>query len=135
MDSQHATDIVHRIFEDGFARGDFEGLHRHVAEEYIDHSPIPATAPGPAGFEARIVAMRSAFGDFEVGIEDVSVDGDRVWFRWSLRGHHIGPFAGIEPTGRPVTVEGINLEKMEGDRVVEHFSQFDRMGLIQQLRD
>ena len=135
MDHHRATEIVHRIFEDAFARGDFEGLHTHLAESYIDHSPIPAPARGPTGFEARIEAMRSAFGDFDVEVPDLTVDGDLIWFRWVLRGRHIGPFAGIDPTDRHVVLEGLNLEIMEGERVVEHFSQFDRMGLLRQIQD
>ena len=81
MDREAATNIVHRIFENGFARGDFEGLHRYVASDYAHHSPMPAPGPGPDGFEARIRGMRSAFGDFEVEIHDVTADGNRTWFR------------------------------------------------------
>jgi predicted ester cyclase len=133
MDRDVAEQIVRSIFVDGFARGDFGGLNAHVAPDYIDHSPIPAPSPGPDGFAARISAMRAAFGNFTVDIDDVSVDGDRVWFRWALHGQHVGPFAGREPTGKAVSLEGINMELVADGRIVEHYSQFDRMGLIQQL--
>jgi predicted ester cyclase len=133
MDRQSAERLVKGIFEDGFSRGDFEGLHAYVAADYLDHSPIPAPAPGPEGFEARIRAMRAAFGDFHVDIDDVTVDADRIWFRWAIHGTHVGTFAGREPTGRAVTLEGLNMEVVADGKIVEHFSQFDRMGLIQQL--
>jgi predicted ester cyclase len=133
VDRDQATVVMRRIFVDGFSRGDFNGLHAHIAEDYIDHSPLPAPSPGPAGFEARMQAFRDAFGDLDVEIDDVSVDGDRVWFRWAMRGHHIGSFAGIKATDRPVLLEGMNLEIFDGDQIVEHYSQFDRMGLVQQL--
>ena len=133
MDAPTLAATVHRMFEDAFERGDYATLEAHLSPSYVDHSPIPAPGPGPAGFAARVGAMRAAFGDLAMTIHEVSADGDRVWFRWTLAGKHVGFFNGIAPTGRAVTLDGINLEVFDGDRIVEHFSQFDRASLMAQL--
>ncbi len=77
--------------------------------------------------------MRSEFGDFVVGIHEVTADGNRVRVRWVLIGKHVGPSAGIEPTGKEIRLEGLNLEVVNDGQIVEHFSSFDRIGLIAQL--
>jgi len=95
--------------------------------------PIPAAGHGSDGFAGRIKGLRAAFGDLTIEINDLTASNNRIWFRWTQTGHHSGPFAGLEPTGREIRVEGINLEIMDGEKVVEHFSLFDRLGLMQQL--
>jgi steroid delta-isomerase-like uncharacterized protein len=135
MDQSAAEAMIVRIFADGFNHGDFSGVSAHVAEDYIDHSPIPAPGPGPEGFAGRMGGLRAAFGELRIAIHEVSAVGDRVWFRWTMEGNHVGPFAGVEPTGRPMSIEGINLEVVDGDKIVEHFSQFDRATLLQQLKN
>jgi predicted ester cyclase len=40
---------------------------------------------------------------------------------------------GIPATGRRITVEGMNFYRLEGDRVTDVWTQFDGVGLMQQL--
>ena len=103
MEQAAAEAMITRIFADGFNQGDFAGVHAHVAADYVDHSPIPAPGPGPEGFAGRMQGLRSAFGDLLITIHEVTAAGDRVWFRWTMEGTHVGPFAGLEPTGRPMS--------------------------------
>jgi predicted ester cyclase len=125
------TDRIRSFFDAGFNRGEILA-DDYVAADYVDHSPIPAPAPGAAGFAMRMEALRSAFVDtatFGVFVEE----GDLVAFTWEFSGVHRGPFAGIEPTGRAVTLPGINVERVVDGKIVEHWSQFDLAGLVRQL--
>lgn len=47
METVDAGRIVRRIFEGGINKGDFAAVAKHVAASYVDHSPIPASGPGP----------------------------------------------------------------------------------------
>jgi len=40
---------------------------------------------------------------------------------------------GIPPAGTQVLVSGIDIVRLEGDRIVEHWAVFDQLGLLQQL--
>lgn len=125
------SERIRLFFDAGFNRGEFLAAE-HVADEYVDHSPIPAPAPGPDGFGMRMQSLRSAFvdeADFGVFLEA----GDLVAFTWEFRGVHRGPFAGIAPTGRTVSLPGINVERLVDGKIVEHWSQFDLAGLMRQL--
>jgi predicted ester cyclase len=40
---------------------------------------------------------------------------------------------GIAPTGRTSAVTGITIQRLQGDRIVEGWTNWDLMGLLQQL--
>jgi predicted ester cyclase len=130
-DPNQNADCVRRFFDAGYNGGEISAAD-YVAHDYVDHSPIPAPAPGPAGFAMRMQGLRSAFVDTATFGEFVAQD-DMVAFTWELNGVHRGPFAGVAPTGLTVTLAGINVERMENGFIVEHWSQFDLAGLVRQL--
>lgn len=73
-------------------------------------------------------ALRSFFAEFFVAIPDLDfateaihpVDQDLAVGQWRIRGTFSGgPFQGIEPTGRPVDIRGIDVMRFE-DGVLRH---------------
>jgi predicted ester cyclase len=122
---------VRQLFTAGFGGAELD-IGQYVADGYVDHSPIPAPAPGPDGFAQRMAMLRSAFVD-EVRFGVFLAQDDLVAFTWEFSGVHRGHFAGVEATGKSVTMGGINVERMADGRVVEHWSQFDLAGLMRRL--
>ncbi len=53
--------------------------------------------------------------------------------RWSWRGTHTGDLMGIPATGKRVSTTGIAIFRVEGGRIVENRTEFDALGLLQQL--
>jgi predicted ester cyclase len=125
--------IVRGLFDELFNKGNSEAANEVISSDYVDHSPIPAPMSGPEGFAKRTVALRSAFVQVaEFGV--FLAEGDLVAFTWTFKGVHNGPFAGLEPTGKQVTLSGINVERMKEGKIVEHWSQFDLAGLMRQIQ-
>jgi len=85
------------------------------------------------GFLRFLDALRSAFPDVTVTVEDLLAEGDEVAVRWTWGGTHRGPFLGIPPTGEAVAGSGIGLFRIANRRIVEDFVQEDTFGLLQQL--
>ena len=81
----------------------------------------------------HIRQVEAAFPFYELIAEDVMAEGDLVAMRGTFHGVHGGPFAGIEATGRAVTADLMIFYRVEGDRIVQHWLQFDAAGLIAQL--
>ena len=81
-----------------------------------------------------VVFLRAAFPDLRFIIEDEVVAGDKVVVRWTAVGTHLGDFHGIPPSGRTVTWTGIDLVRLEDDRIVELWGNYDALGLEEQLR-
>ena len=53
--------------------------------------------------------------------------------RLVIRGTHHGTFNGIPPTGKLVTITAINILRIENDKIVEHWSEGDNLGMLKQL--
>jgi predicted ester cyclase len=66
-------------------------------------------------------------------VEDLIAEGDKVVVRGTLRGTHQGDFMGIPPTGKVVTFTAIAICRFAGGKEVEHWSNADVLGLMQQL--
>ena len=60
-------------------------------------------------------------------------EGDRVAWRFTVRGTHQGPFRGIAPTGRSIVLTGTALTRMRDGQMVENWNETDDLGLLQQL--
>jgi steroid delta-isomerase-like uncharacterized protein len=85
------------------------------------------------GHRQMIAHFQDAFPDGRNTSEELLAEEDKVVQRWTYRGTHHGPFQGIPPTGRQVTLTGISIWRVEGDKIVESWHELDTLGLMQQL--
>ena len=53
--------------------------------------------------------------------------------RWTGRGTHAGDLMGIAPTGKQVTVTGISIQRIANGKIMEEWSTYDMLGMLQQL--
>jgi steroid delta-isomerase-like uncharacterized protein len=75
-----------------------------------------------------------AFPDFNVSVEDVLAEGEKVVSRYTFRGTHQGATEEYgPPTGRQFELEGITIHRFEGDKIVEEWERYDNLSVLQQL--
>jgi steroid delta-isomerase-like uncharacterized protein len=79
-----------------------------------------------------------AVPDLHMEVEDVAVAGEpgreRVTVRWRVTGTFSGaPFVGIEPTGRPVDLRGMDLIDVEDGRVAANNIYYDQFAFARQI--
>jgi predicted ester cyclase len=77
--------------------------------------------------------FRAAFPDLAYVAEEGLAEGDLVATRFSATGTHRGTFLGVAPTGRRVAYSGIDINRVQGGRIVESWVHYDALGLLQQL--
>ena len=131
--SEQNKEISRRVFDVFNNAADLSALDEVVAGDVVDHNPMPDQKPGLEGMKQLISGMRAAFPNMSVTVDDIIADGDRVVARWTGTGTHNGEFMGIPATGNNVTVTGIGIDRIDGGKIVEHWEQFDAMGMMQQL--
>jgi predicted ester cyclase len=72
---------------------------------------------GAEAFKRRLASTREAFPDMKITIEARAAHEGLVFRHWSMKGTHRGTFLGIQPTGRSVTLSGVDIERRENGRV------------------
>ncbi|HEY5989363.1 MAG TPA: ester cyclase [Streptosporangiaceae bacterium] len=133
MPNKDGAAVVRRCFEDVLGGCRLHLLTELVAPGYVDHTAQPGRSPGIAGIREVTHMFRTAFPDLTVTVEDCLADGDRVATRFTLRGTHTGPFAGMAPTGRQVTIGGMAITRLASGQIAEQWDQADMLGLLRQL--
>jgi len=132
MNATDTRDLIRRYVEDVWNRGDLAALEALT---------VPAFAYRLGGQPARdrealaqfIRGTHVAFPDWRVEILDLIVEDNRAAVRWSGQVTHLGPFRGVPPTGRRITVSGINVYEVSEGRIAVEWEQTDSLGMLQQL--
>jgi steroid delta-isomerase-like uncharacterized protein len=125
--------VVRRWIEGGYGRGNLDLIEEMIAPDFVNRTPLPGQPPTREGVAGGVRGLRAAFPDLAVTIEEIVAEGDLVVTRDVSRGTHRGPFAGIPPTGRQVTVSRIAIFRVKDGRITEHWANVDMLGLMQQL--
>lgn len=88
----------------------------------------------PAGVREFLGGIFASFPDLTFEVVETTVQKDRAAVRWTARGTFTGePFQGIEPTGVPVELEGVDILIVRGSEIVENNAYTDGMTLGRQL--
>ena len=61
------------------------------------------------------------------------LERDKVVALVRYRGTQQGAFRAVSPTGKPITVMGINIFRIVNGKMVEHWGLADRLSALQQL--
>ena len=114
--------------------GRLDRLEEFVAPGFTDHeSTFPFTARGVEGLRRVLLFFRTAFPDVHWTVEDTIAEGAKVVLRFTARGTHRGSVFGFPGTGRRITVTGLTIFRIENDRIAEAWTQWDTLGLLQQI--
>ncbi len=111
-------------------------LEDALAEVYADDFILHEAGEDIVGIEGLtqfVSMMRSAFPDLRITIEDDVAEGDEVVTRWIGQGTHQGELMGIAPTGNRITITGITIHRIADAKIVEEWSNWDALGLMQQI--
>ncbi|WP_377269387.1 ester cyclase [Peterkaempfera sp. SMS 1(5)a] len=113
--------------------GRLEDLDGLVAPDCLDHDPAPGQGPGAQGYRDMFAQMREAFPDLHVEVEHVTATADDVAIAYTLTGTHNGPLMGHGPTGRRISVRGVQIARFSDGLMVERWGSSDQLGMLAQL--
>src|SRR5436305_2028780 len=109
---------------------------REAACRTADYQAHMSGAPGPLDADSWAGFMRvftTAFPDAQISVGDSISERDTVASRWTIVGTHLGDFQGVPPTGRQITITGVDFSRVVDGKIAEHWAQFDLAGLMQQI--
>jgi steroid delta-isomerase-like uncharacterized protein len=125
--------LLHRFYEELWTKGNMEAIPELLAEDFVDHHPLPGAPPGREGLAALVTMWRTAFPDMRETCEDLIAEGDKVVGHFTMSGTHGGEFMGVPPTGRRVTMSRIDIVRVAGGKITEFWYGEHLLELTQQL--
>jgi predicted ester cyclase len=91
--------------------------------QYVESPPL----------KEYISLMEKAFPGFQVYIQDMIAEGDKVAVRFRSTGSHEGNLMGIEPTHLYSENTGMALFQLADEKIVDYWMELDRLNMFQQL--
>ncbi|MDX1469608.1 MAG: ester cyclase [Acidimicrobiia bacterium] len=125
--------LLERYMEAVWEKGDIDALTDFLHPGFRRHLGPTLGSLDLEGQIERLRGFREAFPDITITPEDVIAEGDLIAFRSTMRGTHRGVFAGLEPTGKRVTVGLVDLIRVADGRFIEQWGGPDMADLVRQL--
>ena len=80
-----------------------------------------------------IGAFEAGFPSYELQVEDMIAESDRVVVRATFRGKHLGEVRGVPGTGNIVTFPVIIIYQLGDGKILRHWLASDTLSLTQQI--
>lgn len=130
--TQQNRELVTR-WQDAYNSGDLDALEELLGPEWVSNS-------WPEGMPRNVESAKllhrlatQAFPDLHYTTELLLAVDEWVVQRYVARGTHLGAFAGQPPSRNLVTCRGVNLFRVSGGRIVEHWAFADDIGILAQV--
>jgi len=121
-------------YQDALRSKNPEDLKTVLAPDFVGHDLPPGLPPGPEGLILFRKKANQAFPDQKIEMmEDLIAVDARVVARFSMTQTHQGEFMGIAPTGNPITIELIEIDRIENGRIAERWAKLDWLNVLRQL--
>ncbi|WP_211489967.1 ester cyclase [Georgenia thermotolerans] len=132
MTTDERTAMLRRCLDELWNKGNVDACDELYAEHCMFHDP---TFPmeGVAGMKSFVQELRAAQPDFHMDVHDVVCGEDMTATRYTCAATARNEFRGLAGTGKTYVMNGMDMSKWEGDRIVEQWSVYDMLGTLQQI--
>ena len=122
-------EIVRRFVEEVVNRGRTDMIDHLVSDDFVFHCP-DGDLYGPKGALLNVNELRGAFPDLYMDLTELINEGDLVARRFVLRGFHLGPFLGLDPSDEEVAIPGIGMDRVVDGRITESWVAYNTLGMV-----
>jgi steroid delta-isomerase-like uncharacterized protein len=117
-----------------YSTGNYDIIDEVTSSDYVGHDPaLPEPMRGREALKAQAAGYRAAFSDLRITVDQQIAEGEYVVTRWTGRGTHDGELFGISPTGKSVEATGISIARIVDGKIVEDRTEWNALGLMQQV--
>lgn len=117
--------------------GNIDKIDKYISEKYTEVLDGKRYKVGIDGAKKHIIDVRQTYQDLKLTVDHQIAEGDWVATSITASGTHKGEWIGMKPTGKKVVFTGVNVERLEKGKIVEHggaanlLFQFLEIGAIQ----
>ncbi|HRH47199.1 MAG TPA: ester cyclase [Panacibacter sp.] len=99
------------------------GKTRELLEKYITDEALIS----------HIEVFETAFPKYDLFIDEMTAEGNRIIIKARVNGTHLGDLGGISPTYKKVDFPVIVAYEIENEKIISHWMLADQMSLMEQL--
>ena len=133
MSGENNKLLIREYIEKVVNTGNVNDIEKYVSPDYYEGNKPGGQIVGIEGAKQHILGVRQTYPDLHVTIEQQIAEGDWVVTRITARGTHHGSWLGMKPTGKKVTITGVNIEKVIDGHIVEHGGAADTLEALLEI--
>ena len=126
-----SAELVRWIF-DAVNRRDITALRQIWTADTVVRFP-DRTCRGADEVAAYFEEAFAAIPDWDMEVLSVAEAGEDVFAHWRLRGTHDGPLVGVDATGKPLDIDGMDHFVVRDGKLVSNFVVFDQLQYARQI--
>jgi len=131
--SDHTRALYEREFEEVWTLGNLSALDEILDPGFVNHDPPWPHVADFESFKAWGDSWIDKAPDMHVTIEDIVVEGNMLAGRWTAKWTDEKGLVQFGPTGKELTVRGIDMVRCVDGKVVERWWAKDNLGVLNQL--
>jgi predicted ester cyclase len=112
--------LVRRFIEEVVNTGEVDQMAEFVSADCVETDGKVRVVSGVEGMARHVQGVREVYAGLCLTVERQIAEGEWVVTQVTARGTHRGEWLGIKPTGRPIVMTGVNVDRVVGGRIVEH---------------
>ena len=114
--------LVRRFNQEVIVAGNLDSFQELMDDKFINHAALPGSDNGPQGMLNTFNnILRPAMPDLKVTILQQVAEGDLVTSQKNINVTHNGPLLGILPTGQKLSIDVIDIVRIENGKYMEHW--------------
>jgi steroid delta-isomerase-like uncharacterized protein len=123
--------IVERVIDE-FNQGNLDILDEVCSPDFVYHGPSNPDWDRES-IKAALGMMHNSIPDIKIKLEDIVATTEKVAYRISWQGTHLGELWGVQPTGKKITRTGMLIDHFSDGKIVEEWQWMDWLGMMRQL--
>lgn len=135
--SLSSAEVVKSFLEQVRSGKDPDAAYRWMEEVVIAHQVNSENETtvlrSPGNYADHVREMIATFGRFQLDIQELIAQDDRVYVRWRQTGKHFEEISGYAPTGSRIIEIASAVYRVSNGKIVEYWIQVDREGIRAQL--
>lgn len=129
-------EIVRRFNEEVIEKGNLESFNELMDDDFINNSAPKDTDRSSRGMIYTFnTILRPAMPDIKVTIYQLIAEGDWVTTRKNISGTHTGELMGIAATGKKISIDVVDMVRLENGKYKEHWGINNLSAVLAYLRN
>lgn len=131
--SEQNKAVARRFYEELMNKKNLNVLDEIVGPTFVDHTPMPGVASGIQGIKQMFSMFLEGFPDLNARVDEQVAEKETVVTRFTVTATHTGELMGAKPTGKRVTMHGVDTWHFKNGKITDVWHYGDEAMVMAQL--